>query len=337
MTSPLAPARHWQAELARGFRDTGDLLAALGLSAAECGLAPGTATPFPLRVPRGFVARMRPGDPSDPLLLQVLPVAAEHVVAPGFVSDPVGDLASARAPGLLQKYAGRALLITTGACAVHCRYCFRREYPYSDHSAAAGQLETALAVIAADPDLEEIILSGGDPLVLADHRLEYLLKSLDDLPHIRRIRLHSRVPVVLPERVDTRLLDFLGTLHTRIVVVIHANHARELDPAVVEALRALGAATGPVLNQSVLLRGVNDSADAIVDLSRALFDAGVIPYYLHQMDPVAGAAHFCVSDAEALRLIAVARANLPGYLVPKLVREIPGATAKTLLETIGTT
>ncbi len=336
-TSGPVSAPHWQVELTRGFRDPGQLLAALGLTGAECGLAPPVAATFPLRVPRGFVARMRPGDPRDPLLLQVLPAPAEVVAAPGFFSDPVGDLASARTPGLLQKYSHRALLITTGACAVHCRYCFRREYPYGEHSAAAGHLEAAIREIAGDPSLEEIILSGGDPLVLAEHRLESLLRALDDLPQVRRIRLHTRVPVVLPERVDPRLLGFLGGLRTRIVVVVHANHSRELDPQVAAALRALGAATGPVLNQSVLLRGVNDSPGAIIELSHALFEAGVMPYYLHQMDPVAGAAHFAVADAEALQLISAVTNALPGYLVPKLVRETAGAPSKTMLGTFGAT
>ncbi len=337
LTPGPASAPHWQVELARGFRDPVQLLAALGLTPAECGLAPGPAGTFPLRVPRGFVARMRPGDARDPLLLQVLPAPAEVVPAPGFTSDPVGDLASARTPGLLQKYANRALLITTGACAVHCRYCFRREYPYGEHSAAAGQLETAIGAIAGDPSLEEIILSGGDPLVLAEHRLESLLRALDELPHVRRIRLHTRVPVVLPERVDSRLLGFLGSLRTRVTVVIHANHGREIDPPVASALRALGAATGPVLNQSVLLRGVNDSPGTIIELSHALFEAGVMPYYLHQMDAVSGAAHFAVADAEALQLILLVMKALPGYLVPKLVRETPGAPFKTLLGTFGAT
>jgi len=335
-TGPAATAP-WQAELARGFRDPGQLLAALGLKPADCGLASGPAPAFPLRVPRGFAARMRPGDPRDPLLLQVLPVAAETLPAPGFVSDPVGDLASARAPGLLQKYAGRALLVATGACAVHCRYCFRRDYPYGDQSATGEHLEMALGAIAADASLDEIILSGGDPLVLAEHRLEAILAALDELPHIRRIRLHTRVPVVLPERVDARLLGFLRRLRTRVVVVIHANHAREIDERVAAGLRALGAATGLVLNQSVLLRGINDSPEDLCDLSHALFDAGVMPYYLHQLDPVAGAAHFGVPDAVALRLIASVTAVLPGYLVPKLVREAPGAPAKTLLGPFGAT
>ncbi|MEO7386228.1 MAG: EF-P beta-lysylation protein EpmB [Gammaproteobacteria bacterium] len=334
---PNAGPAAWQIELARGFRDPGQLLAALGLTAAACEAAPDPTAAFRLRVPRGFVGRMRPGDPRDPLLLQVLPVLAEASPVPGYVRDPVGDLARVRTPGLLQKYAGRALLITTGACAIHCRYCFRRDYPYGEQSAAGDQLEQALQVIAGDPSLEEIILSGGDPLVLSDHRLGYVLDVLDDLPHVQRIRLHSRVPVVLPERIDQGLLALLGRMRTRVVVVIHANHAQEFDSQVAQALRNLGAATGPVLNQSVLLRGINDSPEAIIALSRALFAAGVIPYYLHQMDRVAGGAHFAVPDADALKILSVATANLPGYLVPKLVREMAGEPAKTLLGTFGTT
>ncbi|MEO8444518.1 MAG: EF-P beta-lysylation protein EpmB [Gammaproteobacteria bacterium] len=337
-TSTIASqSAHWQSELARGYRDPAELLRALSLTPAACGLAaPGTLA-FALRVPRGFVARMRPGDPCDPLLLQVLPVSREAGTAPGFVPDPVGDLASARSPGLLQKYAGRALLITTGACAVHCRYCFRREYPYAGSSAAAGQLDLALQAIAGDSSLREIILSGGDPLVLGEQRLESLLGYLDDLPHVERIRIHTRVPIVLPERVDQRLVGFLARLRKRIVLVVHANHAREIDATVATALRSLGAVTAPVLNQSVLLRGINDAPEALVDLSQALFAAGVLPYYLHQLDRVSGTAHFTVPDEEAMAILREVTARLPGYLVPRLAREITGAPSKTLLGPFGTT
>jgi EF-P beta-lysylation protein EpmB len=326
----------WQSELARGYRTPAELLADLGLDPAACGVPAGDAG-FPFRVPRSFAARMRWGDPRDPLLLQVLPLAAEHAVAPGFVSDPVGDLASALAPGLLQKYAGRALLVTTGACAINCRYCFRRHFPYSEQGATGDRLESALARVAADHALEEVILSGGDPLVLADHRLEALLHRLDGLPHVQRIRLHSRVPVVLPGRVDQDLLALLRRVRKQVVVVVHANHANEIDDAVREALLELGAATGPVLNQSVLLRGVNDNPAALAALSRALFSAGVMPYYLHQLDPVAGAAHFAVPDPEALQIVAALAASLPGYLVPKLVREVPGEPAKQPVTRAGAT
>ncbi|MEZ5566226.1 MAG: EF-P beta-lysylation protein EpmB [Gammaproteobacteria bacterium] len=308
-----------------------ELLRLLGLTAEECGLSQSALANFPLRVPRAYVERIRPGDPRDPLLLQILPVMDETLAIDGFAADPVGDLASTRTPGLLQKYAGRALLITTGACAIHCRYCFRRGFPYAEQSAAGDQLEAALQEIASDPTLAEIILSGGDPMVISDIRLRKLLQHLDAIPHIQRIRLHTRVPVVQPERVTSELLATLQSLRTRVVVVVHANHARELDDAAVAALRALAGVTGPVLNQSVLLRNINDSVDALASLSTALFDAGVLPYYLHQLDPVAGAAHFDVPDDEALRLVGELLQRLPGYLVPRLVREVPGASSKTLL------
>lgn len=332
---PVEPTR-WQAELARGFQSPADLLAALGLTAADCGLATDGTNGFPLRVPRGFVARMRHGDPRDPLLLQVLPVQEESLPAVGFVADPIGDLASTRTPGLLQKYAGRALLITTGACAIHCRYCFRREFPYAQHS-AAGHLAEALKAISADPSLTEILLSGGDPLVLGESRLENLLDALDAIPHVERIRLHSRVPVVLPERIDEQLLALLGRLRAAVVFVIHANHASEIDASVIAALERLSTVTGTVLNQSVLLRGINDSPEALVALSHALFAGGVLPYYLHQLDPVSGTQHFAVSDAQALALITEMMRRLPGYLVPRLVRETAGTASKTLLGPFGAT
>ena len=322
----------WQAELGQAWARLDDLLAALGLTPESCGVSAEAAASFPLRVPRGFVARMRHGDPRDPLLRQVLPVEAENVVLPGYGTDPVGDLASVRAPGLLQKYAGRALLITTGACAVHCRYCFRRAFPYAEQSATPGALAEAVATIAADDSLHEIILSGGDPLALNNARLGEILRSLAGIPHIRRIRLHTRVPVVLPERIDAELLKLLRTTGRPVVTVIHANHANEIDAGVTAALQELRGVSAALLNQSVLLRGVNDSADALTALSEKLFSAGVLPYYLHQLDRVAGAAHFLVSDQEARTLIAAMAATLPGYLVPRLVREIAGAAAKTPLK-----
>ncbi|MEO8225537.1 MAG: EF-P beta-lysylation protein EpmB [Gammaproteobacteria bacterium] len=328
---------HWQAELARGYRDPAELLRALSLTPDACGLAASGVLAFPLRVPRGFVARMRPGDPRDPLLLQVLPASRETEAAPGFIADPVGDLASARSPGLLQKYAGRALLITTGACAVHCRYCFRREYPYAGASAAGDHLEQALQSIADDPSLREVILSGGDPLVLGEQRLEFLLGFLDNVPHVERVRIHTRVPVVLPERVDARLLDLLDRQRQRVVVVVHANHPREIDTKVATAFRSLGEVTAALLNQSVLLRGINDAPEVLADLSSALFAAGVLPYYLHQLDPVSGAAHFAVTDEQAVAILRTVTALLPGYLVPRLARETAGASAKTLLGPFGAT
>ncbi len=325
-----APA--WQSELAQAVTDPEELLRLLGLNPAWGGGARAAARTFALRVPRAYVARMRRGDPHDPLLRQVLPLADELEPAAGFTLDPVGDLDTLAAPGLLHKYPGRALVLTTGACAVHCRYCFRRHFPYAAHGGAPRRWRAALARIAADPALSEIILSGGDPLSLGDRQLASLVEALDPIPHLKRLRLHTRLPVVLPARVDSGLLEWLAATRLTRVVVIHANHANEIDADVARALGALRKAGCTLLNQAVLLRGVNDSADAQAALAEALFETGVLPYYLHLLDPVQGAAHFEVPADEARALVAAVRARLPGYLVPRLVREIPGADAKRPLE-----
>jgi EF-P beta-lysylation protein EpmB len=325
---------NWRQELADAVCDPAELLALLGLDQSNLPAARAAAQRFPLRVPRGFVARMRRGDPADPLLRQVLPLGAELDEVAGFGTDPVGDLASRRAPGLLAKYQGRALLVATGACGVHCRYCFRRGFPYADENPRADDWRAALAAIAADPTLSEVILSGGDPLSLSDRRLAELVARLDAIPHLTRLRIHTRQPVVLPSRVDDALLAWLGATRLRTVVVLHANHARELDREVRAACARLAATGATLLNQSVLLRGVNDSAGALADLSEALFAAGVLPYYLHQLDRVAGAAHFAVPDAEARALLDAAAERLPGYLVPRLVREVAGAPRKLPLELV---
>jgi EF-P beta-lysylation protein EpmB len=277
---------------------------------------------------------MRRGDATDPLLRQVLPLDAELHAAPGYVADPVGDLAALAGHGLLQKYHGRALLVTTGACAIHCRYCFRREFPYGEQHAGRQAFATALAAIRADSSIAEVLLSGGDPLTLSDRRLAGLLEGLEAIPHVRRVRVHTRLPVVLPERIDAGFLSMWNSLRrVQRVVVIHANHAQELRAAVdvQAALGALRASGTTLLNQSVLLRGVNDSIAVLEDLSVALFESGVLPYYLHLLDPVRGAAHFDVPADSARRLHAQLTARLPGYLVPKLVREDPGAASKTML------
>lgn len=323
-----ATATHWKGELARAFRDVPALLSSLGLEPADIpGLDPAPAG-LRVLVPRGFAARMTPGDPTDPLLRQVLPLAAEQLPVEGFGPDPVGDLAATRAPGLVQKYAGRALLMAQGACAIHCRYCFRRHYPYADLGASGPRFQGALETIAADGTLTEVILSGGDPLLLDDGPLEALLRRLDAIPHLRRLRIHSRLPVVLPERVTEALCHLLGTVRLSTVVVIHANHPRELGDATASALAGLRGAGTTLLNQSVLLRGVNDDASTLAGLSERLLAQGVMPYYLHQVDPVQGAAHFQVPDREALALIEQLRARLPGYLVPRLVREVAGEPCK---------
>jgi L-lysine 2,3-aminomutase len=286
---------------------------------------------FAMRVPRGFVHRMAHGDPRDPLLLQVLPQLAEMEAVPGFSRDAVGDLASRDAQGVLHKYQGRALLIASGSCAVNCRYCFRRHFPYGEEIAAAGAWRQALAHVAGDTSIEELILSGGDPLSLATNKLAELTDRLRALPHVRRLRIHTRLPVVLPERIDDAFTHWLEAVPLQKVVVLHANHAREFNGEVDEACLRLRDAGATVLNQSVLLAGVNDTAEALIALSERLFAAGVLPYYLHQLDRVQGAAHFEVDDARALALVQAMRERLPGYLVPRLVREEQGEASKTPL------
>ncbi|HZH43093.1 MAG TPA: EF-P beta-lysylation protein EpmB, partial [Lysobacter sp.] len=286
------------------------------------------AAQFPLRVPRGFVARMRAGDPHDPLLRQVLPLDDELRPMPGFALDAVGDGAARAGSGVIRKYRGRALLIATGSCAVHCRYCFRRHFPYAEETAAAAGWRRSIELIRADRTIDEVILSGGDPWSLATDKLAELTAALAEVPHLRRLRVHTRLPVVLPERVDDALLAWLAALPWPVTVVIHANHANEFDPTVDAALMRLRAAGATLLNQAVLLRGVNDDVDALAALSERTFAAGALPYYLHQLDRVHGAAHFEVDDDRARALHAALAARLSGYLVPRLVREVAGDPGK---------
>ena len=274
---------------------------------------------------------MVPGDSGDPLLRQVLPLDAEFQAAPGYGTDPVGDGAAMTVPGVLHKYHGRVLLTATGACAVHCRYCFRRHFPYNEAQAAAAHWQAALDYIRADASIAEVILSGGDPLSLSDRRLQEFVVQLDDIAHVRRLRVHTRVPVVIPARVDSALCAWLRATRLATVIVVHVNHANEIDAAVVAAFAALAAAGARLFNQSVLLHGVNDDVTALAALSERLFAAGVTPYYLHVLDKVAGAAHFAVAPAQAQALHRDLAARLPGYLVPRLVREDAGAAAKTWL------
>jgi EF-P beta-lysylation protein EpmB len=330
-TSAIRQTPAWQQELARAISDPAELLAALHLDPAWLPAAQAAARLFPLRVPRGFVARMRRGDPRDPLLRQVLPLAEEHLAAPGFSTDPVGDLAAMASPGVLHKYQGRVLLTATGACAVHCRYCFRRHFPYTESSAGTDHWQAALDYLAQEASLREVILSGGDPLTLSDRRLAEFIRAAAGIAHLERLRIHTRLPVVLPERITPELVRTLSSTRLSTVVVIHANHANEIDDAVIEALARLRAAGVTLLNQSVLLRDVNDSAGALVALSETLFAAGVLPYYLHLLDRVQGAAHFEVPEDEARVLMQQLTSRLPGYLVPRLVREIAGAPAKQVV------
>jgi EF-P beta-lysylation protein EpmB len=325
---PTSP--RWQQVLRDAIRNVGELLDILELDPLVTDwLQPG-ADEFPLLVPRGFVARMRKRDPDDPLLRQVLPAGNERAEHQGFTKDPLLEVPLAH-DGVITKYPSRALLVTTSACPVHCRYCFRRHFPYESQQASRGDWSEALRALKSRAGLREVILSGGDPLSLSNRRLRDLIAQLETIESVTTVRIHSRFPIVIPERVDSGLLALLEQTRLRTVLVVHCNHANEIDEAVVSALDQVRATGTLLLNQSVLLRGVNDDADCLEALSYRLFESGILPYYLHQLDRVAGAAHFECDRTTALQLIADLRAQVPGYLVPKLVQELPGELSKTPL------
>lgn len=318
----------WKNALANAVRDPAELVALLELPPSVLPAARNAAADFPLRVPRGYLSRMKKNDVTDPLLRQVLPLAEELQSVEGFGLDPVGDLKATAAPGVLHKYHGRVLLTATGACAIHCRYCFRRHFPYSGENPARNNWQAGIDYLRDHPEVDELILSGGDPLILDTPQLALLTERLAAVPHLRRLRLHTRLPVVLPERVDGPLLDWLTSLPWQTVMVIHANHANEFDASVATALARLRRAGLTLFNQSVLLSGVNDDVESLTRLSETLFKHGVIPYYLHLLDRVTGAAHFDVDEEHARKLLQGLRTRLPGYLVPRLVREIEGQPHK---------
>lgn len=320
--------QQWQVELRRAICDPLQLLNLLELPVDTSVYL--NKQNFGLRVPSSYVARMSKGNPQDPLLQQVLPLAVEHLGAPGFTTDPVGDALAEKVPHLLHKYSGRVLLIMTDACAIHCRYCFRRYYTHSRTVFPCNPL--ALAYIRAETSITEVILSGGDPLCLPDKQLAETAQTLAKIPHVQRLRIHTRLPVLIPERVTQELLSGLTGTRLQPILVIHANHANEFNDSVLDALKRLVAAGITVLNQSVLLRGINDDVTTLTTLSETLFRAQVLPYYLHQLDRVQGAAHFEVPKEKAQQLIAQMRTHLPGYLVPKLVQEVIGMPYKQPLE-----
>lgn len=323
------PTEGWQRQLRDVISSRDELLQLLGLSADDVGLANGACDDFPLKVPHSFAGRMRRGDPHDPLLLQVLSTGQEMIDSPGYLRDPVGE-SGATLPrrGIIHKYHGRVLLIVSGGCAVNCRYCFRRHFPYSENQNSREQWREALQYISTNSSIEEVILSGGDPLVVTDVQLRQLVEQIAAITHVRRLRIHTRLPVVIPERVTDTLLDAITHADLQTIVVIHCNHAREIDEAVTSALAAMRLRDITTLNQAVLLRGVNDNLEALQALSEVLFSTGTLPYYLHLLDKVQGAAHFDVPEDKARQLLAKLSARLPGYMVPRLVREIAGANAK---------
>ncbi len=321
----------WQQELANAISDPAELLRRLGLEQQLAMLDAALLKNFPLRVTQSYLNKMQFGDANDPLLRQVFPLSEEALPAEGFTLDPVGDHQAVSAPGILQKYQGRALLLTTGACAIHCRYCFRRHFPYSDSNPLASQWPQTLAALKTDSSIKEVIFSGGDPLVLSDQKLASMIADLQQIPHLKRLRIHTRLPLVLPKRITGKLLSTLADSRLQVVMVIHANHGNEIDTETAISLKKLRQAGCELLNQAVLLKGVNDNADTLIDLSERLSEVQVLPYYLHLLDKVQGAQHFDVPQAQGQQLINAMRAALPGYLVPRLVREIAGEASKTIM------
>lgn len=327
ITSPPS----WQTILQDAITDPHELCRRLSMSIADEAAIVDACASFPLKVPETYLSRIKPGDTRDPLLLQVLPQASELQEWPDFVGDPLNELHYNPVPGLVHKYASRALLVTTSLCAIHCRYCFRREFPYESNRNSRQDWQQALDYIRQHTELNEIILSGGDPLSLPDRQLAWLTEQIATIPHIKRLRLHTRLPIVIPQRITPSCIDWLTQSHLQQVVVLHSNHPDEIDDSVAQAIQRLRQAGITVLNQSVLLAEINDDPEVLARLSERLFDAGCLPYYLHTLDPVRGSHHFAMPDRRAIQIHQQLQARLPGFLVPKLVREIPGRDAKTLL------
>jgi EF-P beta-lysylation protein EpmB len=330
-TQPIGTKQAWQISLANAVKDPEELLKQLGLSNKLSAIQGDIIKKFPLKVTQSYINNMRYGDKDDPLLRQVFPLLDEAVSDKNYIADPVGDSLALTAPGVLQKYQGRALLVTTGACAIHCRYCFRRHYPYSDNNPLSSQWLETLATLRSDTTINEVILSGGDPLLLTDAKLTAMITDLEKKTHLKRLRIHTRLPIVLPERIDSFLLKWLKNTRLRVIMVVHANHANEIAPEVAHALDKLRHVGCQLLNQAVLLKGVNDDTESLIALSERLSEAYVLPYYLHLLDPVAGASHFDVSEQIGINLIEQIRQALPGYLVPRLVREQQGKKSKTII------
>lgn len=322
--------RTWREDLAEVVTDPTQLLELLDLDPALYQEDLEARRLFPLRVPRPFIALMQKNNPADPLLRQVMPLREEFHEAVDYTQDPLQEQDSST-PSLLHKYRTRVLLMLRTACAVNCRYCFRRHFPYQDHGFNQENKQEALTYIANNPQINEVILSGGDPLMASDAHIKTLLQDLSAYSHIKRIRIHTRLPVVIPRRITQTWVQTLANAPFQVILVLHMNHAQEMSPALQEGLKRLQQAGVTLLNQAVLLKGVNDHVQAQVDLSETLFEAGILPYYLHLLDKVSGAAHFAVSDTRAQALMQEMRGALPGFLVPRLAREEAGMPAKTVL------
>lgn len=320
---------NWQCSLKTAITDIAELCRELALDPKIFSQIPETTPHFSLRVPREFIARMEKGNPRDPLLLQILPQARELLInSSGYCLDPLNEKQSNQIPGLLHKYHGRVLLTLSGACAIHCRYCFRRHFPYHKNTPGKKGWKRIFNYLKSNTSITEIILSGGDPLIVKDNLLAEFISYLETITHLKRLRIHTRLPIVIPERITNELIHLLDYTRLLPTIVIHCNHPNEINQSVKSTLRSLQKTRTTLLNQSVLLKNINDQADTLIRLSENLFEAGVLPYYLHLLDRVQGAAHFEVSTVEAQYLISEMIQRLPGYLVPKLVKEIANAPAK---------
>ena len=320
----------WQKQLANAIRSPEELINLLDLPSNLLHAARTSAELFPLKVTHSYLSRIEKGRIDDPLLRQVLPLIDEQHEHGDYTTDPVGDIDASIVPGILHKYQGRVLLMPTSACGIHCRYCFRRHFPYSEHK-SSNNWQQAIEYINKDKSISEVILSGGDPLSLSNNKLFQLLNLLETIPHLKRIRLHTRYPIILPDRIDNSLSEYLHQHRCKIVIVIHCNHPNELNDTTNNSFNLLNNKGLSLLNQSVLLAGVNDNAVVLSHLSERLFDNNILPYYLHQLDKVKGTQHFFVSDTKAKNLVKTMRNELPGYLVPRLVRENSGDPAKQIL------
>ncbi len=319
----------WQKNLAQGFSSAIELLDFLNLPRSLAD--PLAEQLFKTRVPRGFAERMQRGNPHDPLLLQVLATGSELLASEGYSEDPLGESKVNPVPGLIHKYLSRVLLVLTGACAINCRYCFRRQFPYENNNPGREGWADALDYIRADTRINEVILSGGDPLLAKNMILEALLNKLAMIPHIRTVRIHTRIPVVLPERVESGLLRCLENTHLNKVIVLHCNHPQELNHHTAKACQALRQVGCHLLNQTVYLKGINNDARILALLNEQLFAQGILPYYLHVLDKVQGAEHFDVPLDEVRAVFHEMQTLLPGYLVPRLVQEESGKKHKSLL------
>lgn len=324
----LCDENSWQKDLRQVITDPKELLSLLNINANEYSQHFKARKLFPVRVPLPFIKRINKGDINDPLLRQVMPLSSEFVITDGFVTDPLQEHDTA-VEGLLHKYKNRVLMIVKSGCAVNCRYCFRRHFPYQENSPNKQRWQQALQYIAEHEEITEVIFSGGDPLMASDEHLAWLVTQIEAIAHIKRLRIHTRLPVVIPNRITHDLINLLSKSRLKVTMVLHINHGNEIDSDFDRALEPLRAARIPLFNQSVLLKGVNDSAETLIALSEKMFDIGIIPYYLHLLDAVQGAAHFDVTEQEAIKIVKKMLATLPGFLMPKLVREIAGEANKT--------